>query len=80
MEEEFEFITLDNYQSFTPEEEEQELDEFGNPIIDQDPAKGFFGQLFGEDVKRNETYEEREARQSAEIEACLLYTSPSQRE
>ena len=48
MEEEFEFITLDNYQSFTPKEEEQKLDEFGNPII-IDPVD-LFSQLFEEEI------------------------------
>ena len=34
----------------------------------QDPAKGFFQQVFGADIDREETYEEREKRQEIELE------------
>ena len=34
----------------------------------QDPAKGVFEQIFGKDIERQETYEEREARQELELQ------------
>ena len=80
MEEEFDYTnvpvaSMDDF--YTPDKEEEELDEFGNPV-NTDPAKGFFGQLFGEDIERNETYEEREARQADEIEAKTQETLSDQ--
>jgi len=80
MEEEFDYTnvpvaSMDDF--YTPDKEEEELDEFGNPV-NIDPAKGFFGQLFGEDIERNETYEEREARQADEIEAKTQETLSDQ--
>ena len=52
-----------------------ELQSADGSLESQDPAKGFFEQVFGADNDREETYEQRELRQTIELENKIAETA-----
>ena len=52
-----------------------ELQSADGSLESQDPAKGFFEQVFGADDDREETYEQRELRQTVELENKIAETA-----
>ena len=52
-----------------------ELQSADGSLESQDPAKGFFEQVFGADNDRKETYEQRELRQTIELENKIAETA-----
>ena len=52
-----------------------ELQSADGSLESQDPAKGFFEQVFGADDDREETYEQRELRQTIELENKIAETA-----
>ena len=54
---------------------DMELQSADGSLESQDPAKGFFEQVFGADDDREETYEQRELRQTIELENKIAETA-----